>query len=190
METLTLKPSLPQIRRASSHSRPASLPLRGRPPPPAAPPSTAPRVPASYPGTTHPQLLPQLAHGEGAHDTGLAKPRARHGGGTLVPLGAARWCRSEQHRAVASCCCGRQIRGHGRWIRAATGQGLVGRAAAAHGRITTRACRFSFSNPAAGMDPGAPGLLLAATGGQRRAPSGLEVGGRGREITAALGLVR
>ena len=58
------------------------------------PPSTAPRVPASYPSSTRPPLLPRLARGEGAHDTGLAKPRAQHGGGALVPLGATP-CRDE-----------------------------------------------------------------------------------------------
>ena len=83
---------------------------------------------------------------------------------------AARWCHSEQHHAATSCYCCRQIRGRDRWIRAATGQGLIGRAAAAHGRFTTRTCRCSFSNPAAGRDPVAPGLLLVAAGGRRPRP--------------------
>ncbi|KAG2562978.1 uncharacterized protein LOC120644797 [Panicum virgatum] len=51
-----------------------------------------------------------------------------------------------------------------------------------------RVCRCSFSNLAARRGRGAPGLLLAAAGGQRRAPSVLKVGSRSCEITEALGL--
>ena len=160
-QTLTLNPSLRSAAPPLTVVPPPFLfvagPRHRRRPPPlllaSPPPTPAPRVPHSYPGWP------------------VVKGRTTQASRSPEPsMEAARWCHSEQHHAATSCCCGRQIRGRGRWIRAATGQGLIGRAAAARGRFTTRTCRCSFSNPAAGRDPVAPGLLLVAAGGRRPRP--------------------